>query len=153
MGSIAVRYAPINSAHLPSFPNLIPNIHWQTYLPRFKDKRGDDSSLHLARFHKHIYNLGIELHEDSLMKIFMVSLEGNARSWYEVLPTESIYSLRDFHLVFHEHFKDKYPSLLLIQDYFTHDKGFIENLKDQWGDDWYMDEDILEILHEYSPKK
>ena len=54
------------------------------------------------------------------MKIFMVSLEGNARSWYEGFLAESLYSLRDFHTVFHEHFKDQYPSLLLVQDCCMH---------------------------------
>ena len=133
----------MNRDHIPIFPNRIPNIDWQTYLPRFKYHKGADAALHLVRFHKHIYKLGVELHEDSLMKMFMVSLEGNARSWYEGFPVESLYSLRDFHIVFHEHFKDKYPSLLLIQDCCMHDKGFIENLKDIYSDDQYMDEYIL----------
>ena len=26
-----------------------------------------------------------------------------------------LYSLKDFHTVFHEHFRDQYPSLLLVQ--------------------------------------
>ena len=34
-----------------------------------------------------------------------------------------------------------------------HDKGFIENLKDMYGDDQFMDEDILQILNEYSFQK
>ena len=83
----------------------------------------------------------------------MVSLEGNSRSWYEGFPAESLYSLRDFHPVFQEHFKDQYPSSLLIQDCWTHDKGFIENLKDIYDDDQYMNEYILEILQEYSFQK
>ena len=87
------------------------------------------------------------------MKMFMVILEGNARSWYEGFLAESLYPFRDFHTVFHEHFKDQYPSLLLIQDCCTHDKGFIENLKEIYDDDPYMDEEILEILHEYSSQK
>ena len=90
--------------------------------------------------------MGVELHEDYSMKMFMVSLEGNSRSWNEGFPAESSYSIRDFHTVFHEHFKHQYPSLLLIQYCCTHDKEFIENLKDIYGDDQYMDEDILEIL-------
>ena len=119
-------------------------------LPRFKDQNGDDAVLHLFRFHKHIHKLGLELHEDSLMKMFMISLEGNARSWYEGLPLGSFYSLRDFYTIFHEHSKDQYLSLLLIQDCYRHDKEFIENLKDIYGDDRYMDEELLEILHENS---
>ena len=62
----------------------------------------------------HIHKLGVKLHEYSLMKMFMTSLEGNARSWYEGLSAGSLYSLRDFHTVFHEHFKDQYPSFLLF---------------------------------------
>ena len=78
----------------------------------------------------------------------MISLEGNARSWYEGLPTESLYSLKYFHSVFHEHFKDQYPSLLLVQDCCMHVKGFIEDLENLYGDDEFMDEHILENLHE-----
>ena len=92
MSSIAVRYAPMNHAHIPGFPYQIPNIYWQTYLPRFKDQKGDDAALHLVRFHKHIYKLGVELHKNYLMKMFMVSLEGNTKSWYEGLPAKSLYS-------------------------------------------------------------
>ena len=76
------------------------------------------------------------------MKMFMVTLEGNERSWYEEFPTESLYSLRYFHTIFHENFKDQYPSLLLLQDCCTNDKGFVENMKDIYGDDQYMDKDI-----------
>ena len=76
----------MNHVHIPGFPNRIPNIDWKTYLPRFKNQKGDDVSLNLVRFCKHIYKLGVELHEDSLMKVFMVSLEGYARSWYEGFP-------------------------------------------------------------------
>ena len=141
MSSISARYVPINHAHIPSFLNRIPNVDWQTYLPKFKNQKNDDASLHLVRFHMHVCKLGMELNEDSLMKMFMVSFEGNVWSWYERFASGSLYSLRYFHTVFHEHFKDKYPSLLLIQDCCTRDKGF--NLKDIYGDDQYMDEEIL----------
>ena len=143
----------MNHAHIPGFPNRIPPVDWQTYLPKFKDQKGDDAAIHLFRFHKHIHKLGVGWHEDSLMKIFMISLEGNARSWYEGFPAGSLSSLKDFHTTFHEHFKDQYPSLLLLQDCCTYDKDFIENLTDIDGDDQYMDDDILEILHEYLAQK
>ena len=68
MISIFARYAPLNRGHILGFPNQIPNIDWKTYLPRFKYQRGDDASLHLARFYKHIYRMGVELHEYNLMK-------------------------------------------------------------------------------------
>ena len=96
------------------FPNRIPNIDWKSYLPKFKDQKGDDAAIHLFRFHKHIHKLVIELHEDFLMKRFMASLEENPRPWYEGLPSGILSSLKYFHTVFHEHLKDQYPSLLSI---------------------------------------
>ena len=153
MSSRDARYAPMNLTHIPGFPNRIPHVYWQTYLPKFKDGKGDDDAIHLFRFHKHIHKLGVGWNEDSLMRIFMISLEGDARSWYEGLPAGSLSSLKYFHTMFHEHFRDQYPSLLLIQDCSMHDKEFIENLKDIGDDDQYMDDKVLEILHEYSAQK
>ena len=143
MSSISASYVPINHAHIPSFLNRIPNVDWQTYLPKFKNQKNDDASLHLVRFHMHACKLGMELNEDSLMKMFMVSLEGNEWSWYEGLPSESLYSLQDFHTTFHENFKEQYPSLLLVQDCCMHVKGFIEYLENMYGDDEFMYEEIL----------
>ena len=40
-----------------------------------------------------------------------------------------------------------------IQDCCTRDKEFIENMKDEYGDDQYVDEEVLEVLHEYSAQK
>ena len=59
----------------------------------------------------------------------------------------------NFHMVFHEHFKYQYPSLLLVQDCCMHDKGFIEQLKNMYGEEEFMDDELLEILHEYSSIK
>ena len=73
MGFVARRYAPMNHAHIPSFPNIIPKIYFLTYLPRFKYQKNDDSDIHLFRFHKHIHKLRVELHENFLMKMFMAS--------------------------------------------------------------------------------
>ena len=138
----------MNRAHIPCFPNRIPKVDWQTCLPKFKDQKNDDVSLHLVRFHMHIHKLGVKLHEYYLMKIFMVSLEGKARSWYERLPVESLFSLKDFHIVFYEHFKQQYPALLLVQDCCMHVKFFIENLENMYGSDEFMDGELLEILQE-----
>ena len=79
------------------------------------------------------------------MRIFMICLEGDARSWYEMFPLGSLSSLKYFHTTFHENFKYQYPSLLLLQYCCTHDKEFIENLKEIDDDDQYMDDEVLEI--------
>ena len=83
----------------------------------------------------------------------MFSLEGYARSFCEGLPIGRLSSLKDFHTIFHEHFERNYPSLLLLQDCCTHNREFIENVKDEYGDDQFLDEEVLEILHEYLAQK
>jgi hypothetical protein len=55
-------------------------------------------------------------HEDVLMKMFMYSLEGDARGWYRSLPPSSISSLQEFHTMFHHHFKIFYPDDLLFEN-------------------------------------
>jgi hypothetical protein len=39
----SARYAPMNQSHIPGFPNCIPHIDWQKYLPKFKDGKGNDA--------------------------------------------------------------------------------------------------------------
>ena len=105
MNSQAARYAPMNFYVILGYPNQIPPAICKTYLPIFKDQKGDDVAIILFRFHKHIHKLGVGWHKDSLMKIFRASLEENARLWYDGLPSGILSSLKYFHAVFHEHFK------------------------------------------------
>jgi hypothetical protein len=76
MDSQYTRYAPMNRSHIPGFPNRLPRIDWQTYLPKFKDQEGDDVALHLVKFHMHVHRLQIQFSEDCLMNMFMETLEG-----------------------------------------------------------------------------
>jgi len=76
----------MNQSHILGFPNRTPCIDWKKYLPKFKDKKGEDVALHLIKFHTHTRKLRVNFHEDYLMKMFMETLEGKARSWYEKFP-------------------------------------------------------------------
>ena len=82
------------------------------------------------------------------MKMFMASLEGKARTWYEWLPTASISSLIDFHTVFFWHFKVSCPLLLLVEDCCECFDSFIQNLEQVYQDDQFMDDELVEALHE-----
>ena len=134
----------MNRAHIPGFPNRIPRLDWQTYLPKFKDQRGDDVALHLIKFHMHVHKLGVKLHEDSLMKMFMVSLEGKARAWYEMLPPAILYSLEDFHAVFYKHYRESYSFLPFVENCCENFQSFILHLESLYGDEEVMDEEIRE---------
>ena len=45
MTSRAARYAPMNLATIPGYPNKILLVDWKTYLPTFNDEKGDDATI------------------------------------------------------------------------------------------------------------
>jgi hypothetical protein len=75
----------------------------------------DNPAQHLFEFHKLMDELNVH-HEDVLMKLFMFSLERDARLWYKSLPHSSIPSLKYFHILFHQHCKRIYSAEILFED-------------------------------------
>ena len=150
MNSIARRYAPLNCAHIPSFPNPIPKVDWTTYLPKFKDREGDGAAFHLIKFHMHISRLKVQFHEDCLMKMFMATLEEKVRTWYENLPHASIYSLQDFYAVFCENYKDSHPSLALVESVSANIEDLCQLMAIDMYDEDVMYSEVREALSELS---
>ena len=148
MERVARRYTTMSRDHIPGFPNKIPNVDWKKNLPMFKDDDRKDVALHLIRFYIHIRKLKVDFPKDCLMKIFMATLEGEARYWYESLPPACIYCLKDFHTTFFERYKESYLSLTLVQDCCSHVHSFIENIEKVYEDDEFMDDEIMEALYE-----
>ena len=109
-------YAPMKKYYILGFPNKMPQVNWQRNLPNFQDENFDDALLHLIKFHKHSWKLKVEWHEDCLMKMFMEKLEKKVRKWYEGLNLGSFFSLKYFHKVFYEHYKEYSPSLSLVKN-------------------------------------
>jgi hypothetical protein len=126
----------------------MPKVNWQRNLPMFKDEDGDDVALHMVRFHMHARKLKFQFPKDCLLNMFMATLEGKAWSWYESLPPTCIYSLKDFHSIFFEKYRQAYPSLLLIEDCCDHFENFIQELESVYGDEEFMDDELLEDFNE-----
>ena len=59
----------------------------------------------MIKFYMHIHRLVVEIHEDLLMKIFMVTLGEKARFWYEKFPSASLCSLKDLYVAFCKTYK------------------------------------------------
>ena len=85
------------------------------------------------------------------MKIFMLTLEGKARDWYEWLRTGSFFSLRDLHMTFYDHYKEKSPYLLLegsccnqSEDLIEYIAGIYEYLRN------WQPEDLITTIHEFN---
>jgi hypothetical protein len=55
-------------------------------------------------------------HEYVLMKLFIFSLERDVRLWYKYSPHSSIPSLKDFHILFHQHCKRIYSAEIIFED-------------------------------------
>lgn len=96
----------------------------------------------------HVHKLKVQFHEDCLMNMFMIILEGKAWSWYEGLPSASIYSLKDFHLEIFEKYRESHPYFSMVEDCCEHFEVFIQNLENYYGDEDFMDLEILEALYQ-----
>jgi hypothetical protein len=123
-------------------------VNWQINFPIFNDEYGDDSSLHLVRFHMQTRKLKVQFPKDCLLNIFMASLDGKSCSWYEKLPPSCIYSLKDFHSIFFEKYREAYPSFLLNEYCCDNFENFIQEMGSVYGDEKIMDDEILEALNE-----
>jgi len=55
------------------------------------------------------------IHEDVKMKLFMFSLDQEARVWYRSLPRPSISSLKDFHSVLNSFCRTSYAHKFLFE--------------------------------------
>jgi hypothetical protein len=76
---IAARFAPLDFRNFYGFPNNVPDIKiWEDVLPKFGEYEDDHPDQHLFEFHKLMDELKLH-HKDVLMKLFMLSLEGDAR--------------------------------------------------------------------------
>jgi hypothetical protein len=113
---IAARFSPLDFTNVYGFPNTVPDVKiWEDVLPKFGGYVDENPAQHLFEFHKLMDELDVH-HEDVLMKLFMFSLERDARLWYKYLPHSNIPSLKYFHIVFHQHCKRIYSAELLFQD-------------------------------------
>jgi hypothetical protein len=109
----------------------------------FKDEKKYDASLHLVKFHLYVCTLRVEFPKDCLMNSFMATLEGNARVWYEGLPSGSLCSLQYFHRIFFGHYGKSHPSSPLFQDCCNFWNGFIHYLESIDDDVEYMDDEEI----------
>jgi hypothetical protein len=83
---IAARYAPLV---LPQPPNALPADGYLKQLPKFTGEGDITAEEHLEAFYSFTDDNNI-MHADVWMKIFVHSLQGEARKWFKALPPGSI---------------------------------------------------------------
>jgi hypothetical protein len=87
------------------------------------------------------------------MKMFMATLEGKERLWYEGLKLGNLYSLKYFHITFFKHYGESDPSFLVFEDCCEFCEHFIKYLENVFGDEECMNDEIIESLYEYSSQQ
>ena len=113
---LAQRFSPLNFSTVPGFPHPVPHLtEWGDFLPILRERNEDNPAEHIIKFHECMDLLDLQ-HEDVGMKMFMHSLDGDARKWYFSLPPSSISSLKYFHRVFNEHCKRYFSDEFLFEN-------------------------------------
>ena len=136
--------------HIPGFPHKPPKVNWDKNIPIFENENIDDPLLHLIKFCIHSWRLKGDWHDNCLTKLFMANLEGKAREWYEALKPASLFSLKDFHKVFYEHYKEDFPSLPLAENCCDQAEDliyYLKNINEDLGN-WHP-EDLLVAVHSF----
>jgi hypothetical protein len=83
---VAARYAPLI---LPIPMNALPVGYYLKYMPKFTGEEDTTAKEHLLAFYNYPDNLNIE-NEDVWMRVFVHSLDGEARKWFRGLNPGSI---------------------------------------------------------------
>jgi hypothetical protein len=93
-------YRPLDMSEIPGYPRKFsPFIEF--LLPRFAGTKGECPESHMGRFWKVFQSYPVsDDAEDVVMKLFSKTLHGEAKRWYDNLPTASINSMEHFEEVF-----------------------------------------------------
>ena len=96
---IVARYGPLV---LPVCLNAMPVGEYQKYMPKFAGTEGVTSEEHLESFYSYVDNLDIS-EDDVWMRVFVQSLDGEARKWFRELTPRSIVDIEALDDVFLKH--------------------------------------------------
>jgi hypothetical protein len=83
---VAARYAPLV---LPQVMFSFPPNDYMKYLPKFNGNGAVTAEEHLSSFYSFADNFNVE-HAGVWMRLFVQSLNGEARKWFRSLPPNSI---------------------------------------------------------------
>jgi len=100
---IAARYGPLV---LPIPLKSMPAREYQKYMTKFTGTEGVTAEEHLESFYSYVDNLDTS-EDDVWMRVFVQSLDGEARKWFRELTPQSIVDIKALDDVFLKHWGDK----------------------------------------------
>ena len=110
---LANRYAPLVLV-LPL--SQMPVGDYQKYMPKFFGPGNYTAEEHLEAFYAYAENINIEA-EDVWMRIFVQSLDGEARKWFKTLPAASIGDITALDDAFLKYWGDRKDYLHYITEF------------------------------------
>jgi hypothetical protein len=110
---VAARYAPLI---LPQPMNALHAGDYLKYMPKFTGEEDITFEEHLAAFYSYAENLNIE-NEDVCMRVFVQSLDGEARKWFRGLTLGSIVGIEALDDFFLRQWGDKKDFMYYIIDF------------------------------------
>jgi hypothetical protein len=123
-------------------------------LPIFRKHRDENHVEHLCEFHELMNQWEIH-HEDLLMKMFMLSLDRDAREWYRSLPPTSISSMREFHAAFNTQCQKFYSFELIhhncCEEYRDGVQDIVFSCK-SCENEGYTSEELMELVKSLSAR-
>jgi hypothetical protein len=83
------NFYPLSFVAFLDYHHDLPARKWIKCLHLFAERSRESFEDHLATFSKFLDDFKVE-HEDVAMRIFVLTLKGEAQTWYESLPNASV---------------------------------------------------------------
>jgi hypothetical protein len=123
---VAARYTPLV---LPQPLSALPADGYLKQLPKFTGEGDITAEEHLAAFYSYADNYVIVI-EDVWMRIFVHSLDGEARKWFRDFPPGSIDGIEALDEAFLKNWGDRKDFLYYITEFGSLKKGEGESVSD-----------------------
>jgi hypothetical protein len=110
---LANRYAPLV---LPNPLSAMPTRDYHKYIPKFTGSGDYTTEEHTEAFYAYAENINIS-EEDVWTRIFVQSLDGQARKWFKELPANSVTGIEQLDEVFLKHWGERRYILYYISKF------------------------------------
>jgi hypothetical protein len=94
----------------------MPTGDYQKYMPNFTGAGEYTAEEHIEAFYAYAENINI-LEEDVWTRVFVQSLDGQARKWFKELPANSITGIEQLDEVFLKHWGERRDPLYYISEF------------------------------------
>jgi hypothetical protein len=110
---LANRYAPLV---LPNPLCAMPTGDYQKYMPKFTGAGEYTAEEHIEAFYSYAENINIS-EEDVWTRVFVQSLDGQARKWFKELPANSITGIEQLDAAFLKYWGERRDLLYYMSEF------------------------------------